>query len=200
MKDILKIKDLSPFVLSVLKLDENFSSLDRLAEKIREMELKSETDLTQTRALMARFAECAESVSSGIVELATQLAEARQRAESAAQEVANKAEELQSQQNQHDVRIDAFRALTNKVNAINQELKEFKRAEGEILTADDRVKLSMRLAEFEVQLQPLIEEAQQIRKSAHEAKMKILEQNADSLSQSLLAVSKKLNDVRPTSH
>jgi hypothetical protein len=56
------------------------------------------------------------------------------------------------------------------------------------------------MAEFETRLAPLIEEAQTLKRLGQEAKIKILEQSADSLGQSLQAVSQKIHSVRDLQH
>lgn len=121
MSETFKIKDASAFVKSVLTLDSHFSELERLSARIDEMDLKSEFDLTQIRKLMNRFSECGQSVSTDIIELATQLNESRARAEAAAELVAKKAQQLQERQNEQDSKMEAFQALTAKVHKLGEE-------------------------------------------------------------------------------
>lgn len=192
MSELNKTKDVSPLVQSVLTLASHFAELDRLSARIDEMELKSEFDFTQVRRLMTRFSECAASVSTDVVDLSNQLNSSRVHAEAAAAIVAAKAEVIHARQTEHDEKLMAFKSLAEKVNALGQEMKELRRPEGEVLSEEDRTKLSFRLSELDLQLQPLIEEARVLKKEAQTSKMKILEQNAESLTQSLRAVSQKL--------
>lgn len=198
MNDIKKNKDLSPLVQSVLSLDGHFANLDRLSARIEEIELKSEFDFTQARNLMGHFATCAQSVSKEIVDLAHLLNEARVKAEATGKIVAAKAEQMQSRQNDEDSKMAAFRMLTNKVTLLNEDLKSLKKNEGTEISEADREAIRNKMAELSLQLQPLIEEATALKNEARVAKMKVLEQNADSLSQSLTAVSQKLSSFQPT--
>lgn len=193
MAESIKIKDLSPLVQSVLTLDERFAEMDRLSARIDEIELKSDFDFSQARKLMARFAECANSIQGDVVELSAQLNNSRTQAEAAAALVSAKAEVLQSRQSDEDVKMEAFRTLAAKVNVLGQAMKDLKKPEGETLTEEERATLAIRLNELDQELQPLIEEARLLKKEAQASKMKTLEQNAESLSQSLTAVSQKLN-------
>lgn len=193
MSTPLKNKDLSPLVQSVLSLDANFSSLERLSAQIDELELKNEFDFKQMRLFMNKFAECGDAVSTEIVQLAQLLGESRARAESAGKLVSAKAELLQSRQTEEDKQTAAFLALAGKVQKLNQDLQDFKKPEGETMSDNDRAILTHRFAEVEQHIEPLIKEARQIKKEAQLAKMKVLEQNADALSQSLVAVKQKLS-------
>jgi hypothetical protein len=67
-----------------------------------------------------------------------------------------------------------------------------RRPEGDVLTESERASLSMKLSEFELQLGPLIDEAQNIRTAARLSKMKTLEQNADSLTETLKSIRQKI--------
>ena len=69
-----------------------------------------------------------------------------------------------------------------------------KKPEGPI--AEDRSQPSKQLREIEVHLHPLIEEATTLKKEAQASNMKNLEQSADSLVQSLSAVSKRLQSFQ----
>jgi hypothetical protein len=197
MNEIKKNKEQSPLVKSVLNLDSHFSDLERLSSRIEEMELRSEFDLNQARQLMSRFAEAAQAVSSEIVHLAAYLDEARSRAEANGKIVAAKAEELQLRQNEQELKLSAFRALTGKVTILNENLKLLKKPEGEEFSDLERAAVNHRLADLKLQLEPLIAEANSLKDEARTSKMKVLEQNADSLSQSLSAVSQKLSAFQP---
>lgn|GEM_PF-2145804 len=200
MSESNKIKDVSPLVQSVLTLAGHFAELDRLSARIEEMELKSEFDFTQVRRLMTRFSETAEAVSTDVIDLSSQLNNSRAQAEAAAAIVAAKAEAVQARQSEQDEKLMAFKNLAEKVNALGQEMKELRRPEGEVLSEDDRTKLTFRLSELDLQLQPLIEEARVLKKEAQSSKMKVLEQNAESLTQSLMAVSQKLAAFAPSTN
>ncbi|MBC7458199.1 MAG: hypothetical protein H7235_07980 [Bdellovibrionaceae bacterium] len=198
MNDVKKNKDQSPLVQSVLSLDTHFESLKRLSGRIEEIELASEFDFNQARQLMKRFAESAQAVSTEIVELANLLNQARINAETTGKIVAAKAEQMQNRQNQENQKLNLFRTLTEKVSLINEALKSLKKEDGEEILEKDRENIKNKMAEINLQLQPLIEEAIHLKNEARISKMKVLEQNADSLSQSLIAVSQKLAPFQTT--
>jgi hypothetical protein len=192
MNESNKTKNQSPLVKSVLSLDAHFGDLERLSARIEEMPLKSEFDFNQARQLMTRFAESANLVSTEIVELANFLSEARLRAEENGKLVAAKAELLQARMSDEEQKMNEFRVLTGKVTALNESIKDMRKPDGQTLSDEERAQMAARLSEINLQIQPLIEEALVLKDVGRTSKIKILEQNADSLSQSLMAVSAKM--------
>jgi len=196
MNDSIKLKNPSPFVQAVLKLDNYFSELIRLGDKIESMELKSEFDFEQAERLIKHFAECGEGVSREVVLMSNSLAELRAQAEAAATLVGARATMLYTRKEEQQKKMEEFRLLGEKVRDLTASLQDFKYQEEKSLSDEDRAALTARLEEFETRLRPLIDEAQSLRKEGQTSKMKILEQSADSLSQSLQAVSAKINSVK----
>jgi hypothetical protein len=193
MSDANKLKNPSPLVKSVLALDTHFSDLQRLSAKINEIELKSDFDYEQIQRLINHFTECGQNVSGEVLNLSTQLNEARNQAEAAAQIVSARAEQLQVRKAQEQQKMESFRLLGEKVRELTFSLQGLKPSETATGSDEDRAKLSMGLSEIEVKLHPLIEEAQQLKQEAKNSKMRVLEQSADALGQSLQAVSQKLS-------
>lgn len=193
-----KIKDPSPLVEAVLVLDSYLAEIVRLGDKIQTMDLKSDFDFEQAQKLMNRFAECGQGVTDQVLLLSQNLSEARSKADAAAQVVAERAALLENRHNEHQQKMQDFRALGEKVATLTLSLNDLKRPEGVELTEADRIQLSTRLAEFDVQLEPLIQEAKDLRTSAQDSKIKTLEQSADSLVQRLTAVRKKLEIFKAT--
>ncbi|UOF02173.1 hypothetical protein [Bdellovibrio reynosensis] len=193
-----KIKDPSPLVEAVLRLDSYLSEIVRLGDKIQTMDLKSDFDFEQAQKLMSRFAECGQGVSDQVVHLSQTLNEARAKAEAAAEQVAARAAILEARHNEHQQKMDAFRILGEKVSELTLSLSDLKRPEGSTLSDEDRVSLSKRLTDFDVQLEPLIQEARDLRTSAQESKIKTLEHSADSLVQRLTAIRARLETFQKT--
>ena len=185
----------SPLVTAVLALDEHFAELERVGSKIVSMEIKSEFELEHVQKLLARFAECGQGVSDEVTVLSQLLTEARSRAEKIAQGVAERAAEVQARKSDEQKKFEEFNALGSKVRELSAGLASLRRPEGEHLTVEERTKLSQSLSQFEAQLGPLIERAQRLRREAHESKMKSLEQNADSLTQTLQSIQGKLSGL-----
>ena len=192
MANLKKPTEQSELIKTVISLDSNFASLERLSERIGEIELKTEFDYSQIRKLMLAFAESATAVSDEIVQLAQLVSEAKIRSEEAAKVVAAKTELLQSRQNEEVAKLEAFRQLTAKVNQLHEEMKTLQASTGTDLSNEEKTRITQELAKFETRLRPLIEEAQVIKKDAQASRLKGLEQNADALGQSLKAASSKL--------
>jgi len=195
MSDI-KIKNPSPLVQTILKLDNYFSEMIRLGNKIETMELKSDFDFEQAERLIKHFAECGEGVSTEVVAMSNTLTELRGQAEQAAAVVAARADIVQARKNEHAQKLEEFRLLGEKVRELTASLSTLRVQEGQELSVEVREGLAARLGEFEARLHPLIEEAQKLRTEGQQSKLKVLEQGADSLGQSLKAVSQKINSVR----
>jgi hypothetical protein len=188
-------KSQSPLVKAVLALDESFTNLIRLADKIEENDLKTDNDIEQARKLMGRFAEFGEAISTGVAELSVRLNETRANAETAANKVALKADQIMGRQGEEAKKAEVFRALSEKVSALNQSLSNLRQPEGTTLTDADRARTISAFAEVENQLQPLIDEAQTLRDDAQKLKMKALEQQASSLAQHLINVKQTISTV-----
>jgi hypothetical protein len=193
-------KEQSPLVDAVLALNEYFSEIERVGTKINTMDLKSEFDFEQARRLMARFAECGEGVSSEVVKLSGYLNDARIKSDTLAQGVWARAEEINSRDTVQKDKMEEFRLLGEKVRALSTDLQQLRRPEGEVLTDEDRATIAGTLTEFDARLEPLIDQATRLRKEAHLARMRTLEQNADSLTQTLQSIRSKLAALNLTGH
>jgi hypothetical protein len=190
-----KTKQDSPLVKSVLALDNYLTELDRVGTKINSTDMTSDFDLEYVQKLMARFAECGQGVSEEVTNLSTQLQEAQARAETVAQGVSKQAELLNIRRNEQDKKLEEFRVLGEKVRELTAVIAQFRPPQGEALTAEDRAKLTSNIPGFDAQLAVLVEELQNLRKSARDSRMKALEKNAESLVQTLQSVRKKLGDL-----
>lgn len=187
------LKNPSPLVNAVLALDHQFTELIRLGEKIDAMDIKSDFDFEQSQRLLQLFSQHGEGVSKEVVELSTSLHELRARAEAVAQKVWAKAEALSARKSDADKKMEELRALGEEVRVLASSLQDLKKEEGDVVTEEDREKIAKRLADFDVQLRPLIEKAQALQQEGRTSKVKLLEQSADSLRQSLIAITKKIS-------
>lgn len=191
-------KTQSPLVQSVLALDQYLIELERVGEKIKSAPMKTEFDIEQVRRLMVRFAEYGQGVSTEVTNLSTRLNEARARAEAIATEIGKRADELNGVSATQQEVWERFRALNEKVQELNRAITALKKPAGEEYTDQDRKRLSDGLTRFETQFDSLIEESRQLRKEAQELRMKTLEQNADSLAQTLQSVRNKIRVLNPS--
>jgi chromosome segregation ATPase len=176
----------SPLVKSVFALDNYLTELERVGTRINSTDLTSDFDLEYIQKLMTRFAECGQGISEEVTNLSTRLQEAQARAEAVAQGVSKQAELLNVRRNEQNEKMEEFRILGEKVRDLNAVMSGFR---------EDRAKLASNIPAFEAQLDGLIEDLQNLRKSARDSRMKALEKNAESLVQSLQAARKKLSDL-----
>lgn len=195
MSDTKTIKNPSALVLAVLTLDAHYADLKRLAERIEEIEMKSNFDFEQTERLLNHYAETGQAISQDIALFVQVLNETRTDAEAAAAQVAAKAEQLKVRKEDIQEKMNRFHALSAKVTELNSSLVEFRKPEGENFSDADRELLKGRLAEVAGKIGGLVAEAEQLKDLGRESKIKILEQNADSMRQSLLAVEKKIGGL-----
>lgn len=177
-------KSLSPLVEAVTALDSHFHELSRLGAKIEEAELRTDFDFEQMQKLLNRFAEYGQSISTEVVTLSQSLNEARAQAETTAKKVSEKALEYQALHQERQSKMNQFRELGEKVNALNASLQG--------LDKHNQDEVKSRLTNFDEQIRPLIDEAENLKNEAQTIRMKTLEQGADSLRQSLIAVNEKL--------
>jgi len=187
----------SPLVKSVLALDNYLAELERVGTKINSTDMTSAFDVEYIHKLMTRFAECGQGVSEEVANLSTQLHEAQARAEAVAQGVSSRTELLNNRRNEQNEKLEEFRILGEKVRELTAAISRFRPPQGHGLTDKDRAELTSNVPGFEAQLALLIEELQNLRNSARNSRMKILEKNAESLAQTLQAVRKKLSDLSP---
>ena len=195
MSDTKTIKNPSPLVLAVLTLDAHYTDLKRLAERIEALELKSNFDFDQSEKLMTHYAETGQAISQDIAQFVQVLNDTRSEAEAAAAKVSAKAELLELRKNDVQEKMGRFHALSAKVTQLNESLLDFKRPSDESFTDADRELVKGRLSEIASQLGGLILEADQLKELGREGKIKILEQNAESMRQSLIAVEKKISGI-----
>ncbi len=186
----------SPLIQSVTTLDNHFSELIRLGEKINELHMKSDADFELGEKLMRHFSEHGEGVASEVVVMSEALNALRTTAEAAAQLVAARAEQLKVRKDEEQRKMQEFHLLGEKVRELTATLSDIRPKENQVQTPEEKARLAEHLADIEIRIQPLIEEATSLRKEAHFSKMKILEQSADSLGQSLSAVSKRLSSAQ----
>jgi hypothetical protein len=192
-----KSKRNSPLVQSVLALDNYLAELERVGTRINSTDMTADVDVEYIQKLMTRFAECGQGVSSEVSNLSERLREARTRAEAVAQGVAVQAELLNTRRNEQNEKLDKFRILGEKVRELHTSISEFRRPQGQAFTDEDRARLTSSIPSFEARLAALIEELHDLRESARDSRMKVLQKNAESLAQTLEAVRRKLRDMSP---
>jgi len=190
-----KAKRDSALVKCVHALDDYLVELERVGTKINSTDMTSDVDIEYVQKLLSRFAETGQGVSREMANLSTHLQEARTRAEDVAHGVTRQAELLNTRRIEQNEKLERFRVLGERVRELNTSISEFRRPQGQGLTDEDRAKLTSNIPAFEEQLTALIGELEDLKMSARNSRMKVLEKNAESLSQTLQAVRKKLVDL-----
>jgi oligoendopeptidase F len=190
-----KAKRDSLLVKAVLALDDQLTELERVGTKINSTDMTSDFDPEFIQKLMTRFAECGKGISEEVTNLSARLQEAQERAQAVAQGVSRQAELFSVRRKEENEKLEEFRILGEKVRDLNAAIGQFRRPRGEGMTAEDRAKLTSNIPAVEAQVADLIDELQKLRQSARNSRMKSLEKNAESLTQTLQAVRKKLADL-----
>src|SRR5688572_13052385 len=108
----------SPLVVSVIALQNYLSELERVGARINSADMTSDVDVDYIQKLMTRFSECGQGVSDELSNLATQLQEARERAEAVAQGVSRQAEAFNAQRKNQDEHWERFRQLGERVREL----------------------------------------------------------------------------------
>lgn len=185
----------SSLVQAVIALDEQFANLIQLGTRIDTLNLKSQADFDQIDRLIEHFNNVAIGVSEHIGTMSLALNAARAQAEQAAQLVAQKADEYSARKIEIQTKMEEFRALGEKVGRLSSSLSGLQPPAGHDVTDEDRAKITARISAVESELRPLIEEAAALKHVGQQAKIKLLEQSADAMWQSLNAVSQKISTV-----
>src|SRR5688572_25720393 len=185
----------SPLVNSVLALQNHLNELERVGAKINSADLTADIDVEFIQKLMNRFAECGQGISEEVQNFSMHLQDAQARAEGVAQEVSRQAEVFKIRRAEQNEKLEQFRLLGERVGEINATISQFRRPTGQGFTEEDRAALASSIPSLEGQLAALISELQDLRNSARSSRMRSLEKNAESLTQSLQAVQSKLRDL-----
>lgn len=193
MSESKTIKNPSPLVLAVLELDAHYADLKRLAARIEGLEFKSNYDFDQSEKLLAHYSETGEAIAQDISRFVQVLNETRAEAEASAEKVAEKAAILAVRKNEIREKMARFEELSARVIRLNDSLVDFKRPDADSFSDADRQDLKVRLNEIASQLGGLVAEADELKAIGRESKIKALEQNAESMRQSLTAVANKIS-------
>jgi hypothetical protein len=178
------VKDRSSFALAALALDSDFQELERISGQLERHEYVSEGDFEHARKLLAAFGECGQRIGGGVQRLASELEQARARAEKAAQIVGERSELILKRQEESQVMLDAFQALALKARGITESMQALK--------DQDRVALLARLPALTAELDVLAGEVTQLEQEAESRGLKGLARDAGSMRQSLNAARERL--------
>jgi hypothetical protein len=174
----------SPLVSSILALQDHLTELERIGGKIMSTDMTSEVDVDFIQKLLTHFAECGQSMSDEVKNLSILLKDAQSRAETMAEAVSRQAKAFNIRRNEQNEYLEKLRLLGGKVRALNASL-----------TGEDGVALKSNIPLLDHELAVLIEELQQMRRSAEASRMTTLEKSAESLAQALQSMQMKLRQA-----
>lgn len=193
------LKNLSPFGLCALKLDNDFTELDQLKGQIEKLSLDSDYGLDRAKQLLIKFSECSGRITDGLQMFAKELAEARGRAEASAAAVSERATLIQERQNVCHGLHERFQNLASMVKKLSTNMEGLKRPKAGELSPEEKTFLATHLPLIDSQLGVLADESGKLRDDARQAKMKSLEKKAESLGQTLFSARRKLTSFHQQS-
>jgi hypothetical protein len=186
-------KSQSPFAQAALDLDRDFTQFERLAREIERLSVNSDRGLERAGIMMGEIDAVRKRLETGMVALAKTLDDARERTEKAALTVSNRAQEIRERQLEAENMLTRYKTLGEMVKQITTALTQLRKPGAGEMTPEDQATLAKRLPEFNAQMDVVVNEARKLMDDAHQANMKTLERNADSLRQSLQAARNRFN-------
>ncbi len=170
---------LTPFGQLALRLDHDFSELNRLSGQIERLEIETDSGLELAIRLLGQFAKHGQGVSDGIKDFAKALESARREAEKAATVVAERAALVQRRQAEQDQLRAKFQELGARVQETSSGIAELKKR-GDLaeISAEEK---TQHLRDMESRLTEFAEQAKAIQEEARQSRLRKLEREADSL-------------------
>jgi chromosome segregation ATPase len=183
----LNTDSLSPFGSLAVKLDCDFSELERLSGQIQRLDIDSENGLDRAVKLLGQFAQHGQSITEGIQDFSKSLQAARESSEKAAALVFERALLIQQRKQEQEQLQEKLGQLGLKVKQVSETLANQSPLPEQIESLDSY------LAEF-------MTEVQAIKDEASRTKLKGIERNAESLFGTLQSARRKLNALTQTKH
>lgn len=191
----MKTAELSTFGQLALKLDSDFSGIERLAQQIERLDIRTDNGLEHAVKLMGQFAQYGQSISDGIQDFAKALDESRTRSEAAAALVAARAEEIQTRSREQNELQEKFNQLGAKVQVVNAGLLQMKKPTTENFSPEEREELSAKLKEMDSYLEMFVNEASCLKTEAEHGNLKRIGRDAESLHGTLISARSKLSSI-----
>lgn len=185
-------QDVTEFGQAALVLDGEFRQFEALVRELEHLGVDSDKGLKRGLVLVAEINSCRGRLESGMKGLGAALESVRQRNEAAEKVVAEKSADVQERQLKSEQLFLRLKMLGDLVNEMNDGVVKFRDQAAAAEAGNAPADLPERFAQFDSQLGRLVDEARKLVDDAHDANMKFLEQNADSLRQSLASARNKL--------
>lgn len=188
----IRLEDLTPFGRLAVKLDHEFSELARVGGQIAGVDLETDNGLDEGIKILGRVARYGESIAATMQEFSQSLQEAREKAESATQLVAESAQVIKQRRQRQDELQDRLTRLKEEISAAGAGLADFKPPADKEPSDDDKRRIAAELERLRAPLARFIEVGQAIKAEAAASNFKRLERQADSVIDFLEASRRKI--------
>jgi len=189
-----KLEALSEFGRIALKLDRDFSELERLSAKIERLNLESESDLDHAVKLLGEFALQGQEIGRDMQEFSKALEAARERSDAAAKSVSERAGRVQERQQRRAQLQERLVRLEQELKTANAGLTGGRKGDREA-SEEEKARIKTQFAELRSRLSEFIEPAEKIRDEAAQLKFRRIERDAQSMLDTLLALRRKLETI-----
>jgi len=187
------LDSLSPFGRLAVKLDGDFSELDRISRQLQRIEIDSDSGLERAVKLLEQFAAHGQSIAGGIQEFSNSLQAAREKSEAAARFVGERAQVVQERKGQQNQLRQKLGEVERKVKEINSGLAGFRKTAQAAPSDEDKRQITAQLERLHSQLADFIGTAQTIKQEAGRLRFKGIERETDALLDTLRSARRKLS-------
>ncbi len=188
------LESLSVFGQAAVKLDAELQTYDRLANELERLDVTSDKGLTRGQTLLTEVDEARTRLGAEMQQFAQHLQASRERCDKVEEIIAARTNAVNERLQLADSLLKRFQILGDMVHAITQSLSALKKSgDEEELSPEEKKEMASRLPEFNEKIAILITEAKKLVDEAKDNNLKSLEQNADSMRQTLQSAQNKFN-------
>lgn len=189
----IQLDSLSSFGRAALKLDTDFSELERLSGQLQRVEIDSDSGLDRAVKILEQFAVHGQAIATGIQDFSTLLQEARLRSEAAAKLVSERAELIGQRKGQQNQIREKLNRVEQDVKVVNENLRGMKREGKSEFSEAERNQIRAELERLNGDLKKFLSDVQEIKDAATQSKFKSIERDAQSLLDALRTSSRRLD-------
>lgn len=189
----IKTDSLSEFGMAAIALDVALQDYDRLAADLGRADVQSDKGLARAQEVLERVEASRTELANQMQSFAGRLQQARTRCDEVEAIVAEKTGQVNDRVQFADALFRRLKMLGEMVHAITQSLATLKGPGEEAVSNEEKGAMLNRLPEFNEKISVLIEEAKRLTSEARQANLKTLEQNSDTIRQTLQSAQNKFN-------
>ncbi len=188
------LEALSVFGQAAVKLDAVLRTYDQLANELEHLEVASDKGLARGQTLLKEVDEARTRLGAEMQNFAQHLQASRERCDQVEAVIASRTDAVNDRLQLADGLFKRFQILGEMVHAITLSLASLKKSDDtEALSSEEKTEMASRLPEFNEKISILIDEAKKLVGEARDSNLKSLEQNADSMHQTLQSAQNKFN-------